>query len=203
MTQEAYRKSNGGLVVKSVKSVEKLKYLHAFSIDYQTKSGQQATWEIVSRGSLERLKGEIFQGQVYSDGAVIFACNRERSHVVLLKEFRVSSGDYLYMLPAGLSEEGELAKNAAEREFYEETGLALEVVHVACPRYVSVGIINECVTVVYGYYTGEVSQKHLTDEEDIEVVFVDRVEAQKIMETKAVCLRTALLLQNFFGLSPF
>lgn len=195
--------SKNGIEVTRIRSIDKLKYLKAYAIDYKTKSGREAVWEIASRGSEDRLKQEIFKGEVYTDGAVIFASNKERSHVVLLKEFRVSSGHYLYMLPAGLSEENEAIEAAAVREFKEETGLELEVSYADKPRYVSVGIVNERVTVVYGYYSGKISVRNLTDEEDADVLLVDREKAKEIIATQDVCLRTTLLLQSFFGLSPF
>lgn len=189
--------------VVDLKSVDQLKYLHSFTIDYKTKSGAPKQWELVSRQGKERLENEIFKGASYTDGAIIFATNKERDRVVILKEFRVSAGKYMYMFPAGLIEQGEDILEAGAREFKEETGMGFESVMVERERYVSVGIINEKVNVVYGYFSGEPSQMYQDDNEDAEILIVNKEEAKRILEEEEVSIRTAMLLQGFFNLNPF
>lgn len=195
--------SEQGIVVEAVREIEHFRYLKSYQIDYRTKGGKPAVWELASRGSKDRLEAEIFGEENFSDGTVIFATNRERSHVVLLKEFRVSAGRYVYMLPAGLADEQEPIFETAMREFREETGLTLEPVSFDPPRYVSIGIVNEKVSVVYGYYQGEVSTSHQTEEEDAEVCLVDSDMAKALLETEEFCIRTALLLKQFFDIPMF
>ena len=189
--------------VKSVKELKSLKYLKAFEIEYSDTNGQMRTWEIASRNGLERIENELFKGKVYSDGAMIFATNLEKTHVALIKEFRVSAGKYLYMLPAGLCDANESIEITSAREFKEETGMSFEFVKASPPRYISVGIVNERIEVAYGYYSGTPSTEFLTDEEDAQVVLVDRDMAKNLLENEDVTLRTALLLEHFFGLNPF
>lgn len=189
--------------VKSVKELKSLKYLKAFEIEYIDKKGQMRTWEIASRNGIERIENELFSGKVYSDGAMIFATNPEKTHVVLLKEFRVSAGKYLYMLPAGLCDANESIEITSAREFKEETGMNFQFVKASPARYISVGIVNERIEVAYGYYSGTPSKEYLTDEEDAEVVLVDKKMAKELLEQEDVTLRTALLLESFFGLNSF
>lgn len=191
------------LKVLSVEKTSCLKYLQAYTIQYQTKSGKEKSWEMVSRGGLERLRNEIEYGKMVSDGSVIFATNHDHTEVVLLKEYRVGAGRYVYMLPAGLADEGEDEKVTAVREFKEETGLAFDPVHVEPARYVSIGIINEKVSVVYGYFSGEPSKKYQADNEDAEIMILNRSQVQSILENEEVTIRTALILQDFFRLNPF
>ena len=191
------------LEIKSVTQIDKLNYLKAFEIQYWDKNRTLQKWEIVSRGGIERLEAELTEGRVFSDGAMIFATNREKTQVVLLKEFRVSAGKYLYMLPAGLCDENESIEKTSIREFKEETGMDFEFIKASKPRYISVGIVNERIEVAYGYYSGTPSDRYLTAEEDAEVIFVDRVYAMKLLAEEDVTLRTALLLEHFFNLNDF
>ena len=85
-------KSSGKLTITQIRQIETLKYLKAFEIDYLDKKGSLKKWELVSRHGEDRLKDEINNGALYSDGAMIFATNRDKTHVVMLKEFRVSAG---------------------------------------------------------------------------------------------------------------
>lgn len=191
------------LKVTKVTPTDSLHYLKAYVIHYLTKSGKEAVWELVSRGDQKRLEGEIFHQESVTDGTVIFATTPSRDTVVLLKEYRVSAGRYVYMLPAGLADADEPAEVTAVREFKEETGLDFEPVLVEPPRYLSVGIVNEKANVVYGYYSGQPSKAHQADNEDAEILFIGREEALRLLAEEEVSLRTALLLQDFFRLNSF
>jgi ADP-ribose pyrophosphatase len=191
------------LKVTDVRRIENLNYLKAYEINYKTKSGKEAKWELVSRAGLDRLQSEVFRHERYSDGVMIFAVDQARKKVAMLKEFRVSAGGYVYMFPAGLVDPGESLENTAKREFFEETGMTLDLVLLSPARYVSLGIVNECVNVAFGYYSGTASKAHQEDKEDAEIVFVDKVMAQKILSEEDVPIRTAQLLEHFFDLNPF
>ncbi len=189
--------------IKNIKKLDKLSYLNSFQINYQDKKGKARCWEFVSRQGLERLKAEIEDNASFCDGATIFATDRKKEKVVLIKEYRVSQGRYLYSLPAGLSDTGETLAEAAIREFKEETGLDLEIVTMQSPRYTSVGLSNEKVAFVYGYFSGQISNQYCTDNEDIEVIIADKKMAEQLLAEKEVPIRTALALNHFYNLNPF
>lgn len=191
------------LKIQGVRQIEQLAYLKAYAIDYASKTGQQEVWELVSRGSLARLEQEIYEHQSFCDGSVIFATNRAHTHVVVLREFRVGAGRYVYMLPAGLTDPDESIEVTAVREFKEETGLTLEPVVVEPARYISIGIVNEKASLVFGYYSGTPSTEHQADHEDAEVLIIDSVEAKRLLAEEEVTFRTATLLQDFFELNSF
>jgi len=189
--------------VKSIEAINELKYLKSYNIKYHTKTGKEKECELVSRGDSNRLEKEIFHHQSFTDGAMVFATNEEKSNVVMLKEFRVSAGRYVYMFPAGLIETGEDIQLAAKREFKEETGLLLKPQFVEKERYVSVGIINERVNIVYGTYSGVASKAYQEDTEDADILIVNKDEARRILNEEEVSIRSAMLLQNFFKIHPF
>lgn len=189
--------------IEKVSETKALKYLKSYEIQYLDKKENLKTWELVSRGSLERLESELYHGKIISDGTMIFATDPERLKVVLLKEFRVSAGHDVYMLPAGLSDVDEGVETTSVREFWEETGLTFHYETSSKARYASVGLTNERIQIAFGTYSGEVDLSHQSDEEEAEVLFVDRDMAKHILEHEDVCVRTALLLEDFFKLNAF
>ena len=44
---------------------------------------------------------------------------------MLIRQYRYPINDYIYEFPAGLVEEGEDFREAASREIFEETGMAM------------------------------------------------------------------------------
>lgn len=189
--------------VTSVAPRDKLTYLHSFTIHYTTKSGQEREWELVSRQGLQRLNQEIFQGASFTDGAMMIATTKDKKKIVLIREFRVTAGKYVFALPAGLIDPGETIEEAAIREFKEETGMTFEPIYTAVERYASIGIINEKINLVYGYFTGEPSKEYQSDNEDADVVLIDKEAAIYLLKHEEVPVRTALILENLFALNPF
>jgi len=189
--------------INLVEKIKELKYLNSYRIHYKTKNNTDKVWELVSRGDEERLHKELFDNHSYTDGAMIFASNDEKTHVVILKEYRVSAGKYIYMLPAGLIDPDEDIKTAAIREFKEETGLILNPKYVEKERYTSVGIINEKVNIVYGTYTGIPSKAYQEESEDADIFIIDKTEAKRILLEEEVSIRSAMLLQQFFHIQPY
>lgn len=189
--------------IKNIRKITELKYLKSYAIDYFDKNNKERVWELVSRQGLNRLKNEIFNHKSHTDGVMIFATNLEKTKVVLLKEFRVSAGGFIYTLPAGLIDPKESIKKSAIREFKEETGLDLDLKKIDKERYTSVGIINEKVNIAYGYYSGIPTQEFQEDSEYAEIEILDKKAVEKILKNEEVTVRSALLLKHFFNLNTF
>jgi ADP-ribose pyrophosphatase len=112
------------------------------------------------------------------DAVIIVAVVRAPSQpprLVVLKEFRVPVGDYVYAFPAGLTEEGEGLEDVARRELREETGLeVVEVKRVSPTLYSSAGLTDEAVALAF--VTAEARAggvQALDHSEDIEVLLLD------------------------------
>ncbi|PID82345.1 MAG: NUDIX hydrolase [Clostridiales bacterium] len=179
-----------------------LKYLHSFKIHYLDKNGNDKVWEMVSRGNLDRVEKEM-SGETISDGTMIVAFNKAKDKLLMIKEFRPIANKYIYSFPAGLKDDGESIEETASREFKEETGLDFTYLGYDDARYTSVGLTNERVNTIYGYYSGNISSDYLEEAEDITAFFVDRDEAIKILETKEVSLRASFIIRHFFNLPLF
>lgn len=191
------------LKVIKIKPIDKLKYLKSFEIEYETINGKTKKWELVSRKGVERLENEIRHQTSYTDGTMIFATDKARERIVILREYRVSAGRYIYMFPAGLIDPEESIEAASIREFKEETGMIFKPDYIEKERYVSIGIINERVNIAYGTYAGTPSKMYQEDSEDAEILLIDRIEARRILKEEEVSIRSAMLLQNFYKLHPF
>ncbi|WP_459129264.1 NUDIX hydrolase [Guggenheimella bovis] len=181
-------------------SEKPLKYLKSFSIEYLDRTGTKRNWEMVSRKGKDRLVKEIFEHEYGSDGPMIVAWNEKKDTLVMIKEFRVVHGKEIYSFPAGLIDDGETLEEAAVREFKEETGLDFHYLGKDGPRYTSVGLSNERVETAFGTYSGTVSKDLLEASEEIEVLFVNREEAIRLLKEEELPIRTAFILKHFFNL---
>lgn len=191
------------LNIKKIKKIKKNKYLNAFEIEYLDKSNNLRKWEMVSRGNLERLKKEIIDNEKYTDGVMVFATNKNKDKVVLLKEYRVTAGEYIYALPAGLKDKNESVKINSKREFKEETGMEFEYIEHSKAEYTSVGLSNEKVNIAYGYFSGIPTKKFQEESEDADILIVDKKKVKKLLDKKEFCIRTRLVLENFFNINEF
>ncbi len=178
-----------------------LEYLTPVTIDYLDKKGNKRIWEIVTRGDLDRVKDELLNKEIYSDGVQIVGYNKENKTVVLVKEFRISVNKYVYTMPAGLANDDEHYFETAKREFYEETGLEIKPIRFDKPKYTTLGLTDERVATVYGEYSGTISTEHQEDNELIEPVIVNREKAIEILENEEVTIRTTYLLRSIFELN--
>ena len=110
---------------------------------------------------------------------------------------------YIYELPAGLVDsDDENFESAVKRELKEETGL--DVIEIkkdlSCNQvYLSPGMTDESAAFVYCICEGEISNKFLEDDEDIEAILISQEEAREIIKNNIISLdiRAYLALQSF------
>lgn len=188
----------------TIKKISKLtdnKHLNLYQLDAVNKVGREFPYFVASRAKkTEDLK--ISTKNQTPDGVIIYSiCKEEQDKVVLVRQYRYSLDDYIYEFPAGLVEDGEEFKTAAVRELKEETGLDLEPIDVdpmyEKPYFTTIGMTDECCATVYGYASGEVSQKGQEDSEEIEIVLADRAEVRRILKEERVAIMCAYMLMHF------
>jgi len=103
--------------------------------------------------------------------------------LVMIREYRVPVGGYMYGFPAGLLDPGEDLAGAARRELHEETGLDIVTVYRHSPAiYSSAGITDEAITMVFAEVTGTPSIRHTQDSEDIEIFLMDRQQVRQLLQ---------------------
>lgn len=186
------------------KSIEKLTqnpFLNLYHMNAVTKNGKEFSYYFASRNPEDRIK--VRTQDRHPEGIAIYAIRKEApGQLVMLRQFRYPLGTYMYELPAGLVDAGETPKESAIREMKEETGLSLEVYNGgdACfrnPFFLAQGLTDESGVMVYGYASGEISAKGQEESEDIEVLFVDKEQARRILAKERVSVRAAFMLMNF------
>lgn len=188
--------------VEKIKKLADTKYLKLYSADYINKKGTLRNWTIASRKTIEDLNNKFFDnGEDKPDAVVIIAKHIEENKLVLIKQFRVPINDYVIELPAGLIDEGENFVETVERELKEETGLDLVKIDEERTNkkvYVSVGMTDESISLVYCTCSGEPSNENLEEDEDIEVILVSKEEARELLKTeKNIDVKALLAIENY------
>lgn len=176
-------------------------FLNLFKLDALTDAGRAFDYYFVSRRKEEKLK--LYTKDIQAEGCVIYPILKEQpDKIVMIRQYRYPLDDYLYELPAGLIDEGENASQAAAREMKEETGLDFEVYEggetaYRRPFFMGAGFTDESCQAVFGYASGEVNQEKIEDTETIQVLLIDKKEAQRILHEEKISLRAAYLLMHF------
>ena len=101
----------------------------------------------------------------------------------------------------GAAQAGEESYEAVLREVKEETGLDLEEViesKVGNKLYLSPGMTDESVSLVYCTCSGEISTENLEEDEDIETILLSKEDAIKILNSNERCdIKFFMALQSF------
>ena len=187
--------------IRSVTKMTENPFLNMYYLDAENRLGGDVNYYVASRASsVEEMK--LVKKDHRPDGVAIYSLYGEkRDRIVLVRQYRYAIDDYIYEFPAGLVEKSEDYCSAAIRELREETGLNLEPLKVPeyleKPTYTTIGMTDECCSMVYGYASGTVSTEGEEDSEEIEVVLADRKEAKRILEEENVAMMCAYMLMHF------
>lgn len=140
------------------------RYLHRYDLSYLNPAGERVSYEMVSRradiDSSEKLSSHG------ADAVVMVIRDEKDEHMLLIHEYRMELGRWIYGLPGGLIEPGESAADCAARELLEETGLEIyEIQHIYPSAACTVGIGDEQTVCVFARARGELSPRILGGEE--------------------------------------
>lgn len=189
--------------IQEVKQLTENPYVNLYQVKGINKKGHPSNYFVASRAKhIENLKLKTRKNT--PDGVVIYSLYGERhDKVVLIRQYRYSIDDYIYELPAGLVEPDEDFHEAAVRELHEETGLCFEPVKADAmfekPGFTTIGMTDESCATVFGYASGEVSQKYMEENEEIEVVLADKEEVRRILREENVAIICAYQLMHFLS----
>lgn len=189
-------------IVKDLKVLAKTNFLSLYNADYINKGGKEKTWTIATRKSKEALEEQFFQGKEDKmDAVVILAYHKEEKKLVAIRQFRVPLNNYVYELPAGLIDNNDDIISTVERELKEETGLKLEEVienKIGNKLYLSPGMTDESVALVYCTCSRKISTENLEEDEDIETILLSKEDAIKILNSNERCdIKFFMALQSF------
>jgi ADP-ribose pyrophosphatase len=191
---------NHKIKIKKTRPLTDRKFLNLFEIIYLDKNGNERKWDFVSRQNPPKIETKAFD---VVDAVIIVPWHVETGRLVVIREFRMPLNDYQYGFPAGLVDPGESPEQSAVRELYEETGLkATAIRRTSPPIYVSSGLTDESIVMVYLDCEGEPSGQNAGSAEDIETVFLSMQEAKKMCADPdiKVDVKTWLVMDGFAAL---
>lgn len=180
--------------------ITKKKFATLFAISYLDRKGRSRQWHMVGRGDPPKcISGNLQR----PDAAVIVPYHRGEGKLVVIREYRIPVGDYLYGFPAGLLDPGEEIAATAGRELREETGLDLVRIYRSSPAvFSSAGITDETIAMVFAEVTGTPSRRHNADSEEIEILLMDRLEVRTLLGRSDIVFsaRAWLAMDAFAGM---
>lgn len=143
------------------------KYLDFNETEYEDRCGKIKKWVWAQRPD--------------NTSAVVIAAT-VGDNLVLIKEYRVPLGGYIYELPAGLIDPRETPTEAGIREFHEETGLTILKVSEVSPLVCnSPGLSDESVVLMFAEASGTPNEAKHEASEDIEIMLYSRAAVQDLM----------------------
>lgn len=188
--------------IKEIITLNQTKFLNFYHAVYENKLGQEKNWFIASRKSEEVVKKQYFEGQEDKvDAVLLVALHETTKKLVMIRQYRVPLNNHIYELPAGLIDAGEDFRISVARELKEETGLELIAIDEkrSCMKaYLSPGMTDESVALVYCTCRGELSKEYLEADEDIEPLLVSQEEARALLASNVkMDVKAFIILQQF------
>lgn len=188
--------------VKNIETLAETKFLSLYNANYTNKSGNEKTWTIATRKDKKTLEEQFFNGKEDKvDAVVILAYHKNEKKLVAIRQFRIPLNNYVYELPAGLIDNNDDIIPTVKRELKEETGLDLEEViedKIGQKLYLSPGMTDESVSLVYCTCSGKISNENLEEDEDIETILLSKEDAIKILNSGERCdIKFFMALQLF------
>lgn len=188
--------------IKEITTLAETKFLSLYDAKYENKCGKEKSWTIASRKSIDVIKRQLIDNEEDKvDAVVIAALHKESKKLVVIKQFRVPINDYIYELPAGLIDPNEEIKYTLNRELKEETGLTVVDVlekNGSDKLYLSPGMTDESVALIYCLCEGEISKEFLEDDEEIEGLLISQEEAKELLKSNSKFDIKCFMLLNTF-----
>lgn len=191
--------------IKDVNTLVRTNFLNLYDLEFQNKTGKINHWMVASRKSTYDMK-QIYMKNAKQkiDAVIIVAIHEETGKLVLINQFRVPVNGYIYELPAGLIDNNEDIESAVRRELKEETGLDLIRIDEKLTKkqvYMSPGMTDESVALVYCLCTGNLSSEYMEDDEEIEPMLISKDDAQRIVESEShrIDIKAYMILKDFLS----
>lgn len=140
---------------------------------------------------------EIIQ---HSNSVVVIAFDKDEQ-LILVKQYRISIGKFLFEFPAGAIENGENPSTAALRELREETGYEAKSLKLLGEFYLAPGF---CTELMYVFLAENLilKKQQLDEDEFVDVVrfklekFDSYVKKGKIIDAKSIAARWMIFSNN-------
>jgi ADP-ribose pyrophosphatase len=133
----------------------------------------------------DRTGWKIDRSVVNHRGSAVMMPVDAHSRVLLVRQYRLPAGQYLWELPAGKVDEGETVLRTARRELIEETGLRAKKWKKLVSFYPSPGYVEEKMTI---FLATELTQGEAEPMEDerIETKWFTKQEIRTLIATNRI-----------------
>lgn len=143
-------------------------------------------YDFVSRNLHMSANPDLLNQPYKSNAVTIFVFNKDKTKMLLIKEFRFPINSYVIASPAGLIDDNEDFKTAALRELYEEIGYTEDQVKIfdtLLPSYSSVGLTDEQTASVFVTVDDTIKPKqNLEGTEDIQYFWINAHDAKSFLD---------------------
>jgi ADP-ribose pyrophosphatase len=112
----------------------------------------------------DRTGWKMKRSVVRHHGSAVMMAVDPKNRVMLVRQYRLPAGQYLWELPAGKMDEGETALQAARRELIEETGLRAKTWKKLTTFFPSPGYVEEKMTIYLATDLTQGEAKPMEDE---------------------------------------
>ena len=127
---------------KGVRKIHQGKFITRYDLEYETEDGNEKIYEMISRSPEIKSFDDLCSSR--ADAVVMIIHDENGEKLLLNREYRMATGQWIINFPAGLIDPGETADIAAQRELHEETGLRLlHIDEVWKESYSAIGFSNE------------------------------------------------------------
>lgn len=177
--------------LQKIEKIARGKFISLYHAIYKNKAGGIKVYEMVSRN--HNLTEEALRVPK-SNAVSMIAFNRDKTKILLNREFRMPVNKEIYNFPCGLIDEGEDAITAAKRELKEETGLdCVEILDTIGVSYSAIGFSDDTIETVVMIADGEFAPSTSYDEE-IEANWYSKDEIKKMLKEEYFAARTQIYL---------
>ena len=173
---------------KDIRKTQEGRFITRYDLTYEMADGQDKVYEMISRSRDLNSYEELAHSAV--DAVVMILHDESGEKILLNREFRMTTGNYVFNFPAGLMEPGESPKESAKRELFEETGLNLvRIDEWLNESYTAIGFSNEKNICCVGAAEGTI----LPDEdptEEIEARWYTKAQVRELLKSSPFAART-------------
>ena len=186
-------------------------------------NGNIKKYDFVSKHTGMSQQPNLLSAPYRADAVCIFVYNKDKTKMLLIKEFRYPVNNFIIGTPAGFIDPNETIEQAALRELFEEVGYTKDQVtidYILEPSYSAVGLSDEQVASVFVTVDDTIKPKqHLEGIENIQYFWITPHDAEYFLKNKqfnpsimqqlelpekpiGIAARTQLMLKQFADTLP-
>ncbi len=183
-----------GMELNYLEKVHQGKYTNVYNLHYKNAIGNEKIYEVMSRRNLS----ETVLGS-HNDAITMIIHHKTEDKYLLLYEYRLSAGQFIFNVVAGLVEKGENPVTACIREVFEETNINIketDITYHLPASFSAIGLSDEQMETFFVEVDGKYNLH--TDGNPNEIIiprFYSLEEIEYLLQHEKFTSRTQLLFE--------